>query len=836
MLNIGKMGPHSRRYYCDQVARSATDYYLGNGESPGRWTGAGVRGLGLSGSVTAEQLDAVLAGEHPFVGGALNNHPARTVPGFDLAFRAPKSVSLLWAFADDETAAVVVDAHERAVEAAVVHLESLARTRRGAGGTERVGVDGFVAAAFRHRTSRADDPLLHTHVLVANLVRTTDDGKWRTLDATPIYRSAKAAGMLYQAELRHQLTSRLGVAWSPVVNGCADLEGVDRDFIEAFSQRRQQILATMHQRGETSAKAAQVATLDTRQSKGAQADETTLRARWRERARSHGVPPDWWRSLLDRAIPTRPDRTMLHYELVGPEGLTKDRNAFTRRDVIQAVAERLSTGAPAAEVVAFADRFLEIGHDRRELAKLTSGDPDDPWMSTTELVNVERTAVDRARTTIAAGATLPAAEVERFLFGRTSLAPEQADMVRRLVGDPGAVQVVLGKAGTGKTYALDAVRELYESQGIRVSGAALAARAALELEQAAGIASTTIAGLLHRLDDPARCPLQPGQVLVIDEAGMVGTRQLARLLDHAASLRVKTIVVGDPHQLPAIEAGGLFVALTEQLDPVRLANNRRQVEPWEVKALDELREGDVAVGLAAYEHHGRVVTGSTAQDVREKLVEDWWGLVRDDPGRPDVLMVALRRADVDDLNRQARARMAAVGRLHGSRIAAAGRTFQQGDRVICLRNRSAVGVTNGDRGTVVAIQPGAGLGVLLDRGVTVHLSHNYLDAGHLTHGYAITGHKAQGMTVDHTLVLGSDALYREWGYVALSRGRRSNRLYVHERADLVDGGPHTREHSDMLERVRRGFASRRQEASLTQRTAGPAQREQPSVQSAGIRR
>jgi conjugative relaxase-like TrwC/TraI family protein len=132
---------------------------------------------------------------------------------------------------------------------------------------ETVAVDGFVAAAFRYRTSRADDPLLHNHVLVANLARTCDDGVWRTLDSRKLFAHAKTAGVLYQAHLRHELTRRLGVAWQPVVNGHADIDGVDRQLIETFSQRRAAIVAHMAARGESSAAAAQTATLATRQAR-----------------------------------------------------------------------------------------------------------------------------------------------------------------------------------------------------------------------------------------------------------------------------------------------------------------------------------------------------------------------------------------------------------------------------------------------------------------------------------------------------------------------------------------------------------------------------------------
>ena len=356
-MNIGRMAPGSQDYSLNTVAHGVEDYYLGKGESPGRWLGRGFEPLGLDGHVNAGQLNAVLAGQDPATGELLARHPARKVPGFDLTFRAPTSVSLLWALGDEQIAARVQAAHDAAVDAAVGYLERDAgRTRRGAQGAERVGIDGFVAAGFRHRTSRAGDPLLHTHVLVANLARTSDDGVWRTLDSRALFAHARTAGFLYQAHLRHELTRTLGVAWEPVVNGTADLAGVDRGWIDAFSQRRRAIVAELDTRGETSAKAAQVATLSTRQAKHVQADEPTLRQQWRTRADDLGIDPRVWARLLDQQAVGDVDLRGLFDDLVGPDGLTAHASTFDRRDMLRAIAERLPDGSDIATIEQIADR------------------------------------------------------------------------------------------------------------------------------------------------------------------------------------------------------------------------------------------------------------------------------------------------------------------------------------------------------------------------------------------------------------------------------------------------------------------------------------------------
>ena len=350
MLNIGRMAPGRADYYLTAVARGDDDgvegYYLAPGEEPGRWLGAGAHTLALTGEVTADDLHAVLDGRDPTTGDQLAAHPARKVPGFDHTFRAPKSVSLLWGLGDRDTAAEVVAAHDAAVDAALGYLERAAGfTRRGAGGAETVRADGFVAAAFRHRSSRADDPLLHTHVLVANLARTSDDGIWRTLDSRKLFAHAKTAGVLYQAQLRCELTRRLGVAWGPVVNGHADIEGVDRELIEAFSRRRTAIVEHMAARGESSAAAAQAATLATRTAKTGHPSEAQLRAAWQARAAAVGLDARWVGRLVERAAWERPNLGSLYRTLVVEEGLTEQTSTFTRRDVLQQLAGRLPAGA-----------------------------------------------------------------------------------------------------------------------------------------------------------------------------------------------------------------------------------------------------------------------------------------------------------------------------------------------------------------------------------------------------------------------------------------------------------------------------------------------------------
>src|ERR671910_557689 len=325
MVTIGKLGKGQETYYLDSVAGGADDYYSGEGEAPGRWTGSGASELGLEGTIERDQLHAVLAGCDPRTGEPLLRLLRRDrVPGFDVTFSAPKSVSVLWATGDERTARLARKAHERSVEAALGFLErEAAYTRFGTDGHTAARGSGFVAAAFQHRMSRAGDPQLHTHVLVANLIK-TEDGKWRTLDGQRLYRRAKTAGYLYQAHLRAELTRELGVSWREVHRGAAEIAGVPDATLRAFSRRRREIEARMAERGGTSRRSAEIAALETRKRKDYGVRPAEQRRAWRKRARATGLDLDV--VLRRTATPERVGEAALFARV--ESALTAERSTF----------------------------------------------------------------------------------------------------------------------------------------------------------------------------------------------------------------------------------------------------------------------------------------------------------------------------------------------------------------------------------------------------------------------------------------------------------------------------------------------------------------------------
>lgn len=774
MLSIGIVSSGGGLgYYLQTVGSGVDDYYARS--EPGRWIGAGAANLGLTGTVDASQVDALATGLDPTTGAPLGVRVGK-VAAFDLTFSSPKSVSLLAELGDEPTRRATTEAHARAVEATLEFLEGegVLVGRRGPGGLHSVGTVGAVAAAFDHRTSRAGDPHLHTHVLVLNRALGSD-GRWGGLDGRRIFGWAKTAGYVYQSALRAELSERLGVEWRPPTNGMAEMVGIGDGALSSFSRRRSEIEAALAATGHSSVRAAQLATLSTRPAKPKPLDAEVQRIAWREQAASVGIDADVLYGLLGRSPGSLDlrgwDVRAAAGDMAAPAGLTAHRSSFDRRDVIRDIAQaqnwRPHEVAEATEAVLAWHQFSPTGRESRLAG---------PLYSTVDLMETERRLVEMAARPGDPYVVAREAAIEAALHSRPTLSAEQEGMVRRLCGPGRMVEVVVGRAGTGKTYALDACRQAWTDSGVAVVGAALAARTAAALQSGTGIPSATVDQLLADLDRPGPHQALPRRgVLVIDEAGLVGTRKLAGLVEAAERAHCRVVLVGDPKQLPEVEAGGLFAVLATD-DPVHLTINRRQEQSWERAALDELRHGEVAKAVVVYRDRQRITLTGTAEEARAGLVADWWAAGHD-PERH--LMVALHQVDVDDLNQRARRLLQDVGELNGPSVESAdAKVFAVGDYVMALRNDRRIGVTNGTRATVIAVdQELRELTVETPDGRSMVIPSEYLDAGHVGYGYSLTAHKSQGLTVDRAFVLGSDRMYREAGYVAMSRARDRSDLY-----------------------------------------------------------
>jgi Ti-type conjugative transfer relaxase TraA len=482
---------------------------------------------------------------------------------------------------------------------------------------------------------------------------------------------------------------------------------------------------------------------------------------------------------------TEADRAEMHREIargngtriiadpsLGLDAITQQQSTFTRRDLAK-FAHRHSEGIDQFNAVMGAMRnapdLVELGKDARGEDRFTTRamiETEQRLHRAAKLMGQrERHEINDANRR----AALVRAEQRGLVLSR-----EQADALVH-VTDGRDLGVVVGHAGTGKSAMLGVAREAWEAAGYEVSGAALSGIAAENLESGSGIASRTIASLEHGWQQ-GRDRLNPRDVLVIDEAGMVGTRQLERVLSHATEAGAKVVLVGDPQQLQAIEAGAAFRSIHERHGGAEIGEVRRQREDWQQDATRDLANRKTGNALEAYRSRGMVHEAQTREQARDDLIDRW---DRDRQASPDRSRIILTHTndEVRALNEAARERMRAAGDLGDEvrvTVDRGARNFASGDRVMFLQNERGLGVKNGTLGILEQVSAQS-MTVETDDGRSVRF--DLKDYNHIDHGYAATIHKAQGMTVDRAHVLVTPGMDGHSSYVALSRHRDGVELH-----------------------------------------------------------
>jgi conjugative relaxase-like TrwC/TraI family protein len=716
------------------------------------------------------------------------------VQSFDHCFSSPKSVSLLAAGGGDQIRRQVAEARAEALTVGIGYLERHGiGVRRDHNGTDRhQATSGLVAVAFEHRLSRSGDPQFHTHVLVQNAAQ-GPDGRWTALDSDRLYAHLMAADHLYLAAERAALTERLGVRWGPMDerSGAAEIIGLDdRALIERFSKRSEQIDHWLAEQGLSGIKASSAAAVATRAPKDHGESEQSVYQRWARELAEQGVGgrqlAEVCRGERGRPATTQEARRVLD-ELAGAEGLTAEASTFTRAEVVDALAKRLPVAASAQQALTqaeqAADRFLEeravrVAHDRRLGVER---------YSTPELLTLERELVDGAVDRADQGCAVVRPELVRQVLDQHSAAGEdQAAMVQDVCRGGDGVAVVVGRAGSGKTWTLGVAREAFELNGYNVLGSAPTGIATVGLADEGFLDARTVDRLLLDLKH-GRLELDDRTVLVVDEAAMVATRKLAPLLSHAERAGAKVVLVGDDRQFASIQAGGGFRALRLRLGGSELTVNRRQVEAWEQRAIDDIRAGHLERAIAAYAEHDRIRAFEARDDRDRALVADWWQAHQ--AGEQPVIY-AHRRAQVDQLNQVCQRLRADAGQLGPERLAVGDRTFAVGDVVVLGANaRDRLGVVNGTTAVVTGLDVrGRTMTIRTleeEPPRTVRLPGWYLDARvrpgqsrRVDLAYARTDMRSQGRTERRALLSLDGVEDMQGGYVQLTRSKERTDLYL----------------------------------------------------------
>lgn len=752
------------------------------------------------------------------------------VAGYDLTFSPVKTVSALWAIAPRDVAAVIADVHDEAVRDVLGWVEQQVMfTREGRDGIRQVDVRGMIAASFTHRDARSGDPDLHTHVAISNKVQTTS-GRWLALDGRVLFKATVAASERYNTRIETLLTQRLGVKFTeraqddPRKRAVREIVGVPSDLAQVWSSRRvaiegarDELVARFvaehgrHPSPVEMVKLAQQATLDTRDAKHEPRSEADQRAVWRTEAEGVLGGPETVDRVLQMVQQAGASRvpTTGTVDEIAASVIARLEQSRARWQVwhVRAEVERQLRGSDVDP--ARVDALVETITDTALRAVSTPLRPDDSVPVPGELTRADGTSVyEVAGARLYTSPRILSAE-QRLVdaasqFGGLALAPEtvnmallesmangltlnpaQAQMVRDFACSGRLLQLAIAPAGSGKTTAMKVLSQAWTSQGGRVVGLAPTAVAGKGLGEQIDGMSDTLASLTYALASGRDLPAWTADVdertlAIVDEAGMASTVDLDLAVTWFHSKGASVRLIGDDQQLAAVSAGGVLRDIAATSGVSTLSELVRFSDQAEASATLALRSGDVTA-LGFYVDHDRVHFGS-AQAVSDSAYSAWAHARLDGV---DAVMLAPTREQVRELNVRAQAdrRAREPGADENVRLSD-GTTAYKDDTVVTRLNRRDLTTTstdfvkNGDRWTVDAVHADGSLTVR-------HVHHRHavvLPADYVTSntelGYASTVHGAQGITADACHVVVSGAESRQLLYVALTRGRHSNHVYV----------------------------------------------------------
>lgn len=804
MLTIRKIGSSEGavKYYAE--------YAQEKGESAGQFRAVS-GALGLDGkTVAADVMEKLLTGYAPDGETPLCNKPGEGhVPGWDLTFSPPKSVSIAWSNADDSLRSEMELAQERAVGAALSFVEREAGfVRLGAGGVDVVRAD-LLFSLFQHSSNRAEEPQLHTHAILYNVARVRKDDipggsrekgeMWRTLHPRPIYRAYMAAGAIYKAELAHEM-KRLGFGTSRTKDSF-EIDGIPKEVCDAQSSRSKQIEEILRAKGLTRAQAtAQAREIIALESRSEKERITRDFDRWKDENTKAGFGPKEQEALRGEGI----DRTTASdQEQEGTRatdalsGLSKQESTFSVYNLYRAVAEA-AIGEQGADVVG---RVAALAKGSPDMIHVGANPDKEERYSTRDIYNVEREIMQIVKDRKGEDRhPIGKRAVEAAIAATPKMNLGQKAALRHVALGKDGVTFITGDAGTGKSFLMGVAKEVYEKNGHTLIGLSFTNKAAQNLETGSGIKSRSVDSfLLAYRGNPDILPQKA--VLVLDEAAMLDSRKTLALLRIAKEAGAKVIALGDEKQIQPITAGQAFGTLGRQFGSKRLTEVVRQKDRWEGAALRDLAEGNTLRGLDAFIQRDGISITSTRNDSRAAIIDEWRRETERTGGKAP-LMVASTNAEVTTLNLMARALLVESGRVGaGIEIETAHGTysFAKGDQIVFTSNYKKKGILNSALAKIEKINPKTkALTIRTESGQRVRFSPKTMNG--FRHGYAITAHKSQGSTVGRVLVMVDSAnMDREKFYVAMSRGRERSMAF----ADIATVGDLTYEERQKIkERVK----------------------------------
>ncbi|WP_375454351.1 MobF family relaxase [uncultured Methylobacterium sp.] len=727
-------GASAGAYYTNdpnREARNRDEYYAKDGG--GRWWTSAGSVVRNGAAIDLASFQDLCAGRDPRTGGSLvrgagEGHRA----GWDVCLTAPKTFSILWANGGADQRAQLEAIHAAAVTEALEFLreEGLVEVRLGAGGYLREQPTDLMVGRFNHYTTRDGDPNCHTHCVLINVSQCTD-GKYRTLEPTKLFDWQKVVGSAFRVALAEGLSREFGLALRSAGQGQFEIRGISDAVIAAFSKRSAAIEAAIGgDRASVSGSQKEVAALSTRAAKADLPTGAELEQRWRQELAGFDLDP-WAAVRAASRVPVADqDRAHEPEQDVGREpgfdppeiagetpvaraasALFRHQNVVDRKSLIeQALNDASLQGIGIAAVRAEITALEEQG----QLVRLSPSDGQACW--TTPGIAAAEAALLRAADRPEARSRFQPEAVTAAIEAAPELSAEQREAVIHVAGpDAGGVSVLEAGAGTGKTTTARVVVKAAKASGLTVIGLAPSWVAAQELAASTGIETFAIAQWRYDLEHGRIPPLDGNTLVLCDEAGMVGTKDMAFVLCTVAAAPnggARTILLGDRRQLAAVPGGSALRAVVDVLGRhATLREVRRQAVPWQRAASILMARGEVEAGLRAYARHERIELVSGATAAQDKVIA-LWTAARERYGNSEVLIVTRRNRDAAALNTAARAVLRAEGQITGTDVEVRARDRENkpatlnlatGDKIRFGEGIRRHGIRNGTRGTVEVI-------------------------------------------------------------------------------------------------------------------------------------
>ncbi len=774
----------SAKAIANYVEQSGAEKYYGDGY----WGGEGAKSMGLSGSLEAGELENYLAGRDPKTGEPLANkvdeeHKA----GWDLTFSAPKSVSAIWA-ADPAERADITRAHEEAVKAAMAYLEKEAFfTRHGHGGAEHRPVmesGGLIYSVHHHAATRANDPGLHSHTIVANL---TADGRGLDFDT----RHKMVAGALYRAELSSQI-KQLGYAIERDESSFK-VVGVDQNLVENWSKRSEEIKEVMEERGLSGAESAAKIAGETRALKTMESEPEAFK-RWEAEAKTFGYNTEKIKQAGIEAEPAQmPTPQQIINELMMNESTVSELQLKAASIQASQGHHNASHALSHHENIVSKDQSMVYLQSAKGLR-----------VTTEQVIQREQAMLETAER-MANKYTHTVTPEQLFSTAKwDSLKPEQKEAVAHLTTGADLVNLQ-GWAGTGKTYALGVAVEAWKTAGYQVIASAPSNKAVEELQKGAGLDEVINTTKLENQLARGGIQLNEKTVLIIDEAGMEGSRRIADLLLRAEAAGAKVVLQGDTKQLQAVEAGAAMRGIIEKVGAAELGHDSvtRQKSDFDKEIARDIRQGRGHEAIAKLEKAGSIQAHKDNLQVHKGAAAAY---LNDLKSGKDSILVAFTKHEVNQLNQSVREALKASGAIeqsgHEYKTATGNKEFAPGDKLIFgkehqfEKDNEDSRVINGSRGVVQAVAENA-LWVKLDKTQEV-VKVEPATFDKIDHGHATTVHKSQGATADTAHVVVGERGSQEWAYVAASRHREEATIHTTEKILEREKMPDTGKEKDSI--------------------------------------